>query len=270
MSRILLACAAAAAACGLAIPLTAGAADGGQPVFTSSGTVTFDFVPVGQAASKTVTISNPSATPMTIATVDFSGPDTADFAITSNTCAGAKLSGGAQCKVGVRFAPVVSGTRVAALRFTDDTPCKNFVTVAGSGTDTPQLLRAHAATCQQAVQVVTTPGQSTTNTVTTNTTTTVTVPTVNGAAAITLPKSCVSRRTITFHLAAPAGKIFKKVTAKLGKKTFKTLKGKNIKSTVSLKGLPRGRFTLTIVGTLTNGKTIKQTRKYVTCVSDKK
>ncbi|WCB96960.1 hydrolase [Baekduia alba] len=272
MPRIALLCALVAAALGIAIPLTASAADDSRPTFTSSGTLTFDFVAVGQSATKTVKISNPSKSALTIANVDFSGPDTADFAMTQNTCVGAKLANGSSCAITVRFAPVVSGTRVASLRFTDDTPCKNFVTIAGSGTDTPQAARAFGAACDQAVEQVTTPGQTVTQTTTTTTTTTtaVPVPTIDGQAAISLPSSCVSKRRITFHLAAPAGKIFKKVTVRLGGKTFKTLKGKAIKSTVSLKGLPRGRFTLTIVGTLNSGKTVKQTRHYVTCVANKK
>jgi hypothetical protein len=275
MPRIALFCALIASVIGIAIPLTANAAsDSSQPVFVSSGTVTYDFVAVGDSATKTVHISNPSSKSLTISGIDFSGPDTADFAITANTCTGAKLANGSGCNVTVRFSPVLSGTRVASLRFSDDTPCKNFVTVAGSGTETKATALAHSAACDQGVEQVTVPGQTVTQNTTTTTTTTVTktvpVPTVNGQDAISLPTSCVSKRRITFHLAAPAGQIFKKVTVKLGSKTFKTLKGRSIKSTVSLKGLPRGRFTLSIVGTLTSGRTVRQTRHYVTCVANKK
>lgn len=277
MPRIALFCALIASAIGIAVPLTANAAsDNSQPVFVSSGTVTYDFVAVGDSVSKTVRVSNPSSKSLTISNVDFSGPDTADFAITANSCVGARLANGSGCAITVRFSPVMSGTRVAALRFTDDTPCKNFVTVAGSGTETSlrNTALAHTAACDQGVEQVTVPGQTVTQTTTTTTTTTVTrtvpVPTVNGQAAITLPTSCVSKRKITFHLAAPAGQIFKKVTVKLGSRTFKTLRGRSIKSTISLKGLPRGRFTLSIVGTLKSGKTVRQTRHYVTCVANKK
>jgi hypothetical protein len=270
MPRFVLLCALVLTAVGVAIPF-ANAADSDEPVFVSSGTLTYDFVEVGQSVVKTVTISNPSKTAFTITNVDFAGPDTADFAMTANTCAGKTLANDAKCTISVRFAPVLAGTRVASLRFTDGTPCKNFITVAGSGTQTQAQSSAvaHAAACSQGVAVVTTPGQTQTTTTTTTPTTAVSVPTVNGQSAISLPTSCVSKRKITFHLAAPAGKLFKKVTVKLGSKTFKTLKGKSIKSTVSLKGLPRGRFTLTIVGTLNTGKTIKQTRHYVTCVPKK-
>jgi hypothetical protein len=275
MPRLALFCALIASAVGIAVPLTANAAsDDSHPVFVSSGTVTYDFIAVGDSASKTVHVSNPSSKSLTISNIDFSGPDTADFAITANTCTGAKLVNGSGCNVTVRFSPVLAGTRVASLRFTDDSPCKNFVTVAGSGTQTQPPTFARSAACDQGVEQVEVPGQTVTQTTTTSTTTTITrtvpVPTVNGQAAITLPTSCVSKRAITFHLAAPAGQIFKKVTVKLGSKTFKTLKGKTIKSTISLKGLPRGRFTLSIVGTLKSGKTVKQTRHYVTCVANKK
>ena len=99
-------------------------------------------------------ISNPSAKSLTISGVDFSGPDTADFAIIANTCTGAKLVSGSGCNVTVRFAPVLSGTRVASLRFSDDTPCKNFVTVAGSGTETKASALAHSAACDQGVEQV--------------------------------------------------------------------------------------------------------------------
>jgi hypothetical protein len=274
MPRIALFCALIASAIGIAVPLTANAADDSHPVFVSSGTVTYDFVEVGDSASKTVHISNPSSKSLTISAVDFSGPDTADFSITANSCVGAKLVSGSGCAVTVRFAPVMDGTRVASLRFTDDSPCKNFVTVAGSGTQTKNVERAHSAACDQGVEQVTVPGQTVTQTTTTTTTTTITrtvpVPTVNGQDAIALPTSCVSKRSITFHLAAPAGQIFKKVTVKLGGRTFKTLRGRSIRSKVSLKGLPRGRFTLSIVGTLNSGRTVRQTRHYVTCVANKK
>jgi hypothetical protein len=268
-------CGLVCAAAGVAVPLTASAADAPatDPVFVSSGTMTFNFVAVGDSASKTLTVSNPSKTPLKINTVDFSGPDTADFAMTANTCVGASLANGSKCTVTVRFAPVLAGTRVAALRFSDDSPCRNFVTVAGSGTETRETARANASACDQGVrQTITTPGQTVTQ-ITTNTTTTTTlvpVPTINGQAAIKLPTTCVSKRRITFRLAAPARTIFSKVTVKLGSKTIKTLKGKKIKSTVNLTGLPRGRFTLSIVGTLNTGKAIKQTRHYVTCVASKK
>jgi hypothetical protein len=256
------------AAVGIAIPLAADAADNtGAPAFSSSGTLTFDFVNVGSSASKTVTVTNPNSAPLKISVVDFSGPDTADFTMTANSCTGASLASGAKCAVTVRFAPVLSGTRVAALRFTDNTPCRNYVTVAGSGTG-ESTAQAQASACEVQVTPPTTVTQTTTTT--TTQTTTVAVPTINGQATIKLPTSCVSRRSITFHLAAPARSIFKKVTVKLGSKTFKTLTGKNITSTVSLKGLPRGRFTLTIVGQLNTGKNIKQSRHYVTCVAKKR
>jgi hypothetical protein len=117
-----------------------------------------------------------------------------------------------------------------------------------------------------------TPPASTGTTQTTATTPGTTTPgaaPVSGASVIALPRSCVSRRTVTVGLAAPKGKSFKSVKFLLRGKTIKTLKGKSIKTKVSLVGLPRGRFTLEVRARTTDGKSYVRKHHYVTCVADK-
>ena len=171
MSRIALLCALVAAAIGAAIPFTANAAggdDGTQPVFTSSGVVAFNFIDVGQSAVKTLTVGNASDVPMAISKVELSGPDLGDFSIVGDTCTGQSVTKTTTCAVQLKFAPTKSGTRVAAVRFTDNTPCRNFVTVAGSGTDANAPARAQTSSCETGgtVTSTTTVTQSTTTTVT--------------------------------------------------------------------------------------------------------
>lgn len=103
----------------------------------------------------------------------------------------------------------------------------------------------------------------------------VTLPALSPAQVIKLPaasKRCSSRRTLTINLVQPAGVTFTaaKVTLKAGKKQLiRRLKpkkaGKGLKVDVDLRGLPKGRFTVTIELTTADGRTVKASRAYRTC-----
>ena len=56
----------------------------------------------------------------------------------------------------------------------------------------------------------------------------------------------------------------------VNKKRVKTLKGKRITAGVDLRGLPKGKFTVTVSARTTDGRTVKETRKYRTCVASSK
>jgi hypothetical protein len=234
----------------------------GGPVFSASNPLTFDFVAVGStSAQKNVTVTNTGDAALTFGAVDLSGRDSADYAIVANGCAGRSLAPRATCSVGVTFSPKTAGTRVTNLRFADNSSCYDWVNIAGSGTQTSAAPTAKAASCSSVTTTVTTPG-------TTTTTTTPNAP-GSGASLISIPKTCTSRRTITIHVKAPKGKTYKQVKIILRGKTVKTLRGKRIATTISLKGLPRGRFTVKVEAQATSGSTYANTRHYVTCVTDK-
>jgi Abnormal spindle-like microcephaly-assoc'd, ASPM-SPD-2-Hydin len=259
--------------CGLAVatlsaPRSSVAADQPAPIFAATvNPLTFDFVNVGDSSgSKTVTIGNTGTAPLVFTKVELLGRDKQDFAFSSETCAGQTLAPGQTCSIGVRFAPTKSGTRAAVVRFTDNTACHDFITLAGSGQETISSLKARAATCETSVLTTTT--TSTTTTTTTTGSGGSSTP-VSANSVVNLSKTCSSRRTVTVRLTAPAGKTFTAVKIMLRGKTIKTLKGKKIKTKISLAGLPRGRFTVRVRATTNDGKSFVRTHYYVTCVSKK-
>jgi hypothetical protein len=97
-------------------------------------------------------------------------------------------------------------------------------------------------------------------------------PTVNSAQskqAIRLPKNCSSRRRFTVHFKPPAGRTFKKVSVRINQRRFKVYRGHRISAFVTLKGLPRGRFTLLIDASLSPKGHYLRKRHYVTCVRNR-
>jgi len=251
----------------LAHPPVSQGQDATAPVFSSSlNPITFDFVPVGAtSATKITTITNRGTATLKLSQVLLGGRDAKDFKVASDSCTGASLAPAATCTVGLSFAPSSSGTLVGWLRFTDNTPCFDWINIAGSGTDTAAPATARSATCGTTT--------SSTTTVTTTTGTPGTTPTpaspVSANSVVGFSKSCTSRRTVEVSLDAPKGKTFKTVKVLLHGKTIKTLKGKSIKTKVSLTGLPRGRFTVEVRATTTDGKRYVRKHYYVTCVASK-
>jgi hypothetical protein len=272
---------AAALGCGLLLAVaatrsgTSPAQAAGTPHFsTADSSLTFDFVALGStSATKLATIKNTGSAVLKFSAVEVGGRDAKDFKVASDSCTGVSVAVGATCAVGVQFTPSAAGTRVANLKFTDNTPCHDWITVAGSGDDTAKPLRASTATCEPSVDdALANAGTTVTNTTTTTTTTTTPAPAlVSGSSVVSIQKSttCESRRTIAIGLKAPKGKKLAQVKIVLHGKTIKTLKGSAIRTKVSLKGLPRGRFTLQVKATTTDGKHYTSTRHYVTCVASK-
>jgi hypothetical protein len=245
-------------------------ASASAPVFSSPSPVTFDFVSVGAtSATRIATIRNTGDATLKFSAVDLGGRDSEDFRIASGNCAGSSLAPNATCDVGIQFAPSAPGTRVAYLRFTDNTPCHNWINLAGSGVAT-RVTTAHASTCETGGDSDAPSGTTTvTNTVTTPGATTPASSTVNASSVVGLPTRCSSRRTVVVRLTAPSGQTFKVVKVMLHGKTLKTLSGKAIKTKISLRGLPRGRFTLQVRATTSDGKSFVRKHYYVTCVASK-
>src|SRR5581483_3062207 len=90
---------------------------------------------------KTVTLTNSGTALLTISNVSISG----DFAISSNTCTGAALIMGKNCKVMVTFTPTALGMRAGTLTFTDNAGnSPQTVPLTGTGIAQATLTPANA------------------------------------------------------------------------------------------------------------------------------
>ena len=74
------------------------------------------------STARTVTFTNSTPDPQTIATVDIDGNAAADFAITNETCTTGPVAANATCTVDVTFTPGALGARDAEVRLQDATP----------------------------------------------------------------------------------------------------------------------------------------------------
>jgi hypothetical protein len=85
---------------------------------------------------RTVTIGNPSGTPIGFTSIKVAGADPGDFAET-NTCpvSPATLAPGATCSIAVTFTPTASGKRSGKIELTDTVPgSPQSITLTGEGT----------------------------------------------------------------------------------------------------------------------------------------
>lgn len=90
---------------------------------------------------------------------------------------------------------------------------------------------------------------------------------VSFTSIATLPsaKACVSRRNFRIRLRQPTGAKLTNATVKVNGKTVATRKGARVTAPVDLRGLPKGRFTVSITLKLADGRTVKGSRAYRTC-----
>lgn len=88
------------------------------------------------------------------------------------------------------------------------------------------------------------------------------------ARSVSLPsnRKCFSRRIFRIHLREPRYDPFKKVVVTLRRRRVTIVRhGKVFASTIDLRGLPRGRFTVTIRATTVLGHLLSGARRYHTC-----
>jgi hypothetical protein len=92
------------------------------------------------------------------------------------------------------------------------------------------------------------------------------------ASAIRFPSTrrCVSRRAFRIRLRKLKGVVYKSAVVTLNGKALPTVRGRRLTSGIVLKGLPKGRWTVKIVATTTDGRTISGKRKYRTCTKKRK
>jgi alpha-D-xyloside xylohydrolase len=84
---------------------------------------------------------------------------------------------------------------------------------------------------------------------------------VAGGAA-SLPRRCASRRRFRIRLrrGLDSARVY------VNGRRVRTLRGRRLRARVDLRGLPRGRFTVRVVGRTRSGRTLVATRRYRTCV----
>jgi hypothetical protein len=88
---------------------------------------------------------------------------------------------------------------------------------------------------------------------------------VSDVVAFPSTKACVSRRRFQIRLRVPASANVVSADVRVNGKSAGVRKGKRLRSTVDLRNLPKGRFSVQIVLKLKSGKTLKATRRYRTC-----
>jgi hypothetical protein len=87
------------------------------------------------------------------------------------------------------------------------------------------------------------------------------------ADLVALPpaRSCVSRRRFSIRLRVPKGSPVVQATVKVNNKRVAVRKGARLRSTVDLRSLPKGRFTVAIELKLADGRVVAGQRRYKTC-----
>ncbi len=96
-------------------PQTVALSGTGMSLAVSPTSLNFGKITVGQTSSpQSVLVTNVSSASVSISSISLGGTYAADYIISSNTC-GASLAPGANCSVGVRFKPAVTGSLGAKL-----------------------------------------------------------------------------------------------------------------------------------------------------------
>jgi spore coat-associated protein N len=96
-----------------------------------------------------------------------------------------------------------------------------------------------------------------------------------GAQLFALPaatRKCVSRRKFAIHVRRPEGMTFSSIAVTVNGRTKVRLTGskaRKVKATVSLKGLPAGKVTVTITAVMSSGRKAVSKRTYTTCAAKK-
>jgi hypothetical protein len=88
----------------------------------------------GPSPTRTIVMTNVSATSLHVSSATLGGGDTAQFAVRSNTCAGATLAASMTCAFAVEFNPDATGAKAAQVTFVDDSGTAT-VALTGTGTD---------------------------------------------------------------------------------------------------------------------------------------
>lgn len=83
-------------------------------------------------------------------------------------------------------------------------------------------------------------------------------------------KACISRRAFRIRLRVPVGVTAKTATVLVNGKRTKLIKGARLTAPIDLRGLPKGKVTVKITLTTTDGRSVTSARTYRTCVAKKR
>ena len=104
-------------------------------VSASPGSLSFGSVAVNSSSSpQSITVSNTTASSVTLGAAAISGTNSSDFTISSNNC-GSTLAASASCTAGITFKPSASGSRTASWSITSSNSASPLTaTLTGTGT----------------------------------------------------------------------------------------------------------------------------------------
>ncbi len=94
----------------------------GPVVSLSSSALSFTRLPVGQASTQTVTLTDIGSYPLTLAGFTVGGVNATSFAVSGSCVTTATLATGASCFLTVTYAPTVAGAVSAIVNVNDNAP----------------------------------------------------------------------------------------------------------------------------------------------------
>jgi hypothetical protein len=115
------------------------------PAFSVSPSSPYDFgsVEVGSDASQVFTVTNTGNADLVIGQLSLGGADAAqlDLPAGDDGCSGQTVVASSSCMATVRFAPTSTGAKSATLTVPDNAGSPDTVSLTGTGTDVPSLIR---------------------------------------------------------------------------------------------------------------------------------
>jgi len=193
----------------------------------------FGRVQVGEARTHTLTITNAGNATLRVTKAAFGGQAPADYRLSDDGCTNVAVAAGESCTVKIAFTPAAVGARNATLAFTDNAGASpQSVNVSGTGFQ-PEIFNT-----------VKLPGN----------------------------RRCLSRRVILIHIGlGRAAKLhFRSVRVFVNRRLDVRLSGSRLRSTVDLRGLPKGTFHVTIKGVTTDGRHLTGRRTFHTCAKKRR
>ena len=104
------------------IVLSGTGSSSGPVVSLSSTALTFTRLPVGQASTQTVTLTNIGSYALNLAGLSVGGTNATSFAVSGSCLTTATVPAGGTCFVTVTYAPTVAGTLTAVVSINDNAP----------------------------------------------------------------------------------------------------------------------------------------------------
>jgi hypothetical protein len=240
----------------------------GEPLFQDNGPIVFNFVQVGSTSeTKSVTISNAGEGELEITSAEVSASK--DFSIVADGCIDTSLAAGQSCAVSLVFHPAAAGTRVGSLVIGDshDT-CKNYVNLAGSGTETKASSTVKAAACVVSGSTTTLPGKTVTSPGQTAVAVQAPTPPLPEVDTLQLvsPPRCVSGRHISMRLRTSKAESIVLARVYINGHLVETARSHDLSVVVAdLPGKPLRRYRVQVVVGIAIGRTLGLTHYFATC-----